>query len=114
MKEFIEELKHNREINIEKGIENRIDIDYVIERLEDIDVYRDLCITMVENAIDDIINDELYMNDETIMNNIDKLDNEDINNIASDVDHDCEFDIYSEIKEMARSYVLEKVDTEDV
>lgn len=36
MKEFIEELKHNREVNIEKGLENRIDIDYVIERLEDI------------------------------------------------------------------------------
>jgi hypothetical protein len=36
MKEFIEELKHNREVNIEKGLENRVDIDYVIERLEDI------------------------------------------------------------------------------
>ena len=33
MKEFIEELKHNREVNIEKGLENRVDIDYVIERL---------------------------------------------------------------------------------
>lgn len=36
MKEFIEELKHNQNINIEKGLENRVDIDYVIERLEDI------------------------------------------------------------------------------
>ena len=36
MKEFIEELKHNQNINFEKGLENRIDIDYVIERLEDI------------------------------------------------------------------------------
>ena len=36
MKEFIDELKHNQNINIEKGLENRIDIDYVIERLEDI------------------------------------------------------------------------------
>lgn len=34
MKEFIEELKHNQNINYEKGLENRIDIDYVIERLE--------------------------------------------------------------------------------
>ena len=78
MREFIEELEHNQKINMEKGLENRVDID------------------------------------EKIMNNINKLDNEDINNIASDVDHDCEFDIYSEIKEIARSYVLEKVDTEDV
>ena len=36
MKEFIDELKHNQKINIEKGLENRVDIDYVIERLEDI------------------------------------------------------------------------------
>ena len=36
MKDFIEELKHNQEINIKKGLENRVDIDYVIERLENI------------------------------------------------------------------------------
>lgn len=36
MREFIEELKHNQKINFEKGLENRVDIDYVIERLEDI------------------------------------------------------------------------------
>ena len=36
MKEFIEELKHNQNINIEKDLENRVNIDYVIERLEDI------------------------------------------------------------------------------
>lgn len=36
MKEFIEELKYNQNINFKKGLENRIDIDYVIERLEDI------------------------------------------------------------------------------
>lgn len=35
MKEFIEELKYNQNINIEKGLENRINIDYVIERLEE-------------------------------------------------------------------------------
>ena len=109
MKELLEELKRNREINLEKGIENRVDIDYIIERLEDVDVYRDLCITMIENAIEDLINDELYMNNENMMNNISKLDNEDIRNMASDVDHDCEFCIYDDIKDLARSYVLEKV-----
>jgi hypothetical protein len=35
MREFIEELKQNKKINIEKGLENRVDIDYIIERLED-------------------------------------------------------------------------------
>ena len=36
MEEFIEELRHNQNINFEKDLENRINIDYVIERLEDI------------------------------------------------------------------------------
>lgn len=36
MKGFIEELKYNQNVNIEKGLENRVDIDYVIERLENI------------------------------------------------------------------------------
>jgi hypothetical protein len=37
MREFIEELKYNKKINEEKGLENRVDVDYVIERLEEID-----------------------------------------------------------------------------
>lgn len=36
LNEFIEELKHNQKINFKKDLENKIDIDYVIERLEDI------------------------------------------------------------------------------
>ena len=36
MREFIEELKHNQKVNIEKGLENRVNIDYIIERLENI------------------------------------------------------------------------------
>lgn len=39
MKEFIEELKYNQSVNLEKGLENRVNIDYVIERLEDIDKF---------------------------------------------------------------------------
>ena len=39
MKEFIEELKYNQNINFEKGLENIINIDYVIERLEDINKF---------------------------------------------------------------------------
>ena len=44
MKEFIEELKHNQSVNLEKGLENRVNIDYVIERLEEINEY------LLENA----------------------------------------------------------------
>lgn len=36
MKEFIEELKYKKNVNIDNGLENKIDIDYVIERLYDI------------------------------------------------------------------------------
>ena len=36
LKEFLEELKHNQNINYEKNLENRIDIDYIIERIENI------------------------------------------------------------------------------
>lgn len=36
LREFIEELKHNQNINYKNNLENRINIDYVLERLEDI------------------------------------------------------------------------------
>lgn len=36
IKEFLEELIYNQDINFKKGLENRINIDYVIERLQDI------------------------------------------------------------------------------
>lgn len=40
MKSFIEELEFNRDINMLKGLENRVDIDYVIERLKEINNHR--------------------------------------------------------------------------
>lgn len=33
LKHFLKELQYNQQINLEKGIENTIDIDYVIERI---------------------------------------------------------------------------------
>lgn len=36
MQEFIEELKHNQAINEKEGLENRVNIDYIIERIENI------------------------------------------------------------------------------
>ena len=36
MIELIEELKNNQKINIAKGLENRVNIDYIIDRLEGI------------------------------------------------------------------------------
>ena len=34
LKEFLQELKDNQKINNERGLENRIDIEYVIKRIE--------------------------------------------------------------------------------
>lgn len=56
MQEFIEELKHNQNVNFEKGLENRVDIDYVIERLEDIK----------ENLLNDIYYFEYHSKNLTI------------------------------------------------
>lgn len=36
LKEFLMELQYNQNINYEKGLENRIDIEYVIERITNI------------------------------------------------------------------------------
>lgn len=36
IREFLQELEYNQNVNFEKGLENRVDIDYVIERLKDI------------------------------------------------------------------------------
>lgn len=54
IQDFIKELEGNQRINKKRGYENRIDIDYVIQRLKDIeldielteqyiDFYKDLC-----------------------------------------------------------------------
>lgn len=34
--EFLEELQYNQSVNFRKGLENRINIDYIIERITDI------------------------------------------------------------------------------
>ena len=34
LEELLNELKHNQEINLKNGYENRVNIDYIIERIE--------------------------------------------------------------------------------
>ena len=36
LKELLQELKYNRNINIKNNLENIVDLDYIINRLEDI------------------------------------------------------------------------------
>ena len=62
MKEFIEELKYNQNVNFEKGLENRIDIDYVIERLESLNTQKLFEAAMESDNLDYIKEklDEIY------------------------------------------------------
>lgn len=110
MREFIEELEHNQKINMEKGLENRIDIDYVLERLKDINVYYETSRLEIETAIDDIYNDELY-NDKETQQKLENLTMEDINRLADYVydDGECWTDIYN----CARWYVFKEIGRED-
>lgn len=57
MREFIEELENNQKINLEKGLENRVDIDYVIERLKNIDMNNRSTCKFFEDVVYDITED---------------------------------------------------------
>lgn len=70
MREFIEELENNQKINLEKGLENRVDIDYVIEKLKNISIYRELIKNEIEFNIENYVNDDCndYQDKELIYN----------------------------------------------
>ena len=106
MKEFIEELEHNQKINLEKGLENRIDIDYVLERLNNINVWFEVARNEVITAIEDIYNDELYDYEEELTNLTDK----DINRIAWKVE---DYDVWEDVYENARGEILEMLEREE-
>lgn len=85
MKKFIEELKHNRDVNIKKGLENRIDIDYVIERLEDIN--KTILYQAYINEIKFYIEcekeyDSVKNNENGVLDYLNSLTNEDLGCIA--------------------------------
>lgn len=83
MREFIKELENNQKINLEKGLENRVDIDYVIEKLKNISIYRELIKNEIEFNIENFVNDdqdkELIYNisDDDLDLMIDKVDDND-------------------------------------
>jgi hypothetical protein len=110
MREFIEELKYNQKINFEKGLENRIDIDCVIERLENINFYYETSRLEIETAIDDIYNDELY-NDKETQKKLENLTMDDIDRLANYVDDDS--DVWTGVYESARYYVLKEIESEE-
>lgn len=107
MEEFIEELKNNQKINIEKGLENRVDIDYVIKRLENINVFYEVCKDETQNAIEDLCNDELY---DYLHEDIANINEEETDDIARNV-YDLE-ESFHDIYENARCEILKRYDEE--
>lgn len=107
LNEFIEELKNNQKINLEKGLENKVDISYVIERLENINVWFEVAKNEVITAIEDIYNDDLYKGYEE---KLEKISDAEINTIAWRVE---DYDVWNDIYESAREEILEIIESED-
>lgn len=64
MKELINELKYNQNINYKKALENRVNIDYIIERLTDIKKEIDKHINDRINFLNSMINYNLENNED--------------------------------------------------
>lgn len=84
MDEFIKELKYNQNINYKNNLENRIDIDYVIERLEDIQEEKEV------DPVDYILGE---------VNELEKVDQYDlIYNIINNMIENTKKEVFQEIK----------------
>lgn len=84
LNEFIKELKDNQKINYKNNLENKIDIDYVIERLEDIEE------ETKSNPIDYILGE---------FNKLEKIDQYDLlYNACYNLIDNTKKEIYKEIK----------------
>lgn len=94
MKELIEELKN---------LGDKVDTKYVIEKLQHINPYFEVARCEVESAVDDLWGDDLWScighNTETLENLTDK----EINELAWHVEDE---DIWNDIYEVARGYVI--------
>jgi hypothetical protein len=107
MNELIKELEYNQKINKEKGLENKIDIGYVIERLEYINVWFEVAKNEVITAIEDIYNDDLYKGYEE---KLEKISDDEINSIAWRIE---DYNVWDDVYDYARSEILAKIESEE-
>lgn len=63
MKELIEELEYNKKINDEKGLDNVVDIDYILTRLKGINIYEEYILGEIDFNIETLVNDD-YVSEE--------------------------------------------------
>ena len=108
--EIIKDLKHNIDYfdyhnkNLTKEQEEKINnIKEIIDKIDNINDYFEVCKDEVISAIEDIYNDELYFE---YQDKIEKIDNDTINTIAWKLE---DYDIWGDIYEYAREEILEKV-----
>lgn len=84
MEELIEELKHNQKINIEKGLENRVNIDYIIERLENINILEEYIKNEIVFNIENLVNED-YPEKSEDAKKLESLNNNDIEKICNNL-----------------------------
>lgn len=84
MMEFIKELKYNQDVNYKNNLENKVDIDYILERLEDIKEEKE------DDPVDYILGE---------VNELEKLDQYDlIYNIIYNMKENTKKEVYQELK----------------
>jgi hypothetical protein len=110
LNEFIKELKENQDINYKNNLENRVDIDYVIERLEDIEPTYETIKKDIESLEDyeksDLIVDLVKNGDPFyIMDNMEYL-------IENSLDKNAKYDILNTLLESIKNDIKREYETE--
>ena len=106
MFDLIKELENNAKINKEKGLENVVDIDYIIDRLKKIGIYEEFVKGEIDFVIENMINDE-YLGEETKAK-IMALNEEDINDILSEIEEDD--NVWGQLNEDIEYFINKQLD----
>lgn len=81
MNELIKELEYNQKINLEKGLPNIVAIDYIIERLKEVDPIRQYITNEINYNIESLVN-ENYIEQDEELKKLENLTDKDIENIT--------------------------------
>ena len=96
MDKLIKELEYNQKINLEKGLPNIVAIDYIIERLKEIDPVKQYITNEINYNIESLVN-ENYMEQDEELKKLENLTDKDIENITELIyDQDWLWDIINE------------------
>jgi len=82
-------------------------IEEIKKKLDEVNVYWEVCKAEIETAIEDVYNDELYRG---YQDKLHKITDEDIKRLAWKLE---DYDIWSDIYEYARELVYEEINVSD-